>query len=78
MLALDIENLRYSWPGANKQILDIGGLNLGAGESLFLFGPSGCGKSTLLSAISGTVDIGVGQIRVAVSYAMQPDVVEPY
>ncbi len=65
MHALELVNLSYSWPGANKQILDIDCLNLDAGESLFLFGPSGCGKSTLLSAISGTVDIGVGQVRVA-------------
>ncbi len=65
MYALDIESLRYAWPGANRQILKIDGLRLNKGESLFLFGPSGCGKSTLLSAISGTVDISDGQIRVA-------------
>jgi putative ABC transport system ATP-binding protein len=65
MAALDLENLRFCWPGAGQRTLDIDTLTLDPGESLFLFGPSGCGKSTLLSAISGTVDIGIGQIWVA-------------
>jgi putative ABC transport system ATP-binding protein len=65
LFALELENLRFYWPGAERRVLDIETLRLAPGESLFLFGPSGCGKSTLLSAISGTVDIGIGQIRVA-------------
>lgn len=64
MTALEVEGLRYRWPGAASPILDIDRMSLSQGESLFLYGPSGCGKSTLLSAISGVIDVPGGAIQV--------------
>ncbi len=59
---LRIEELRYTWPGESRPVLDIGEFTIGRGERLFLRGPSGSGKSTLLGAIAGLVRPDHGRI----------------
>jgi putative ABC transport system ATP-binding protein len=53
--ALQIKDLRYRWPGAAADVLQIEALSVAAGERVFLRGPSGCGKSTLLSLMAGVL-----------------------
>ena len=52
---IELVDLRYRWPGATHDCVDIGELHVAAGGSLFLHGPSGCGKSTLLGLLAGVL-----------------------
>ena len=61
--ALQLQNLRYRWPGADADTLAIDQLTLEAGDSVFLRGPSGCGKSTLLSLAAGVLLAGSGTVQ---------------
>ena len=51
--AIELDQVRYSWPGSNEPCLDIPELSVAVGERVFLYGPSGSGKSTLLGVIGG-------------------------
>jgi len=62
--AVDISQLRFSWPGANQPVLDLEHFSLYSGESVFLSGQSGSGKSTLLNIISGVLDGYEGSLEV--------------
>ena len=53
--ALALTELRYRWPGADRDALHLSALQLMAGETVFLRGPSGCGKSTLLGLAAGVL-----------------------
>ena len=59
--ALDLSGLRYRWPGAAADTLQLGALALQPGETVFLRGPSGCGKSTLLALAAGVLLAQAGQ-----------------
>ena len=48
-----IENVFYSYPGANKMCLKNINLEIPTGSITAICGPSGCGKSTLLKILSG-------------------------
>ncbi len=61
--ALDLQGLRYRWPGAAGDTLQIDRLQLAAGASVFLRGPSGCGKSTLLSLVAGVLLPQAGTVK---------------
>lgn len=52
---LQIRDLRFSWPGASADVLQLASLHLAPGRSYFLHGPSGCGKSTLLGLMAGVL-----------------------
>lgn len=52
---LDLQALRFRWPGSAQDCLDIPALQVAAGDTVFLHGPSGCGKSTLLSLMAGVL-----------------------
>lgn len=52
---LDLQDLRYAWPGADADCLRIPQLHIAAGRTVFLHGPSGCGKSTLLGLLAGVL-----------------------
>ena len=54
-IILNINDIRFSWPGSKPFELLIPQLQLEAGQKLCLFGPSGSGKSTLLNLISGVL-----------------------
>ncbi len=60
---LEIEQLRFAWPGSDDDCLAIDSLTVAAGETVFLYGPSGCGKSTLLSLMAGVLQVQHGRIK---------------
>jgi len=62
--AIEIENLRFTWPGDGDWALDLPALRLEAGERVFLAGSSGSGKSTLLNLLGGLLVPKSGDIRV--------------
>ena len=59
---LKLSGVRYAWPGAAGDCLDIDSLHLAAGRTLFLYGPSGCGKSTLLGLMAGVLVAREGSV----------------
>ena len=63
LFALDLQALRYRWPGASADTLVLDSLRLAPGDKVFLRGPSGCGKSTLLSLAAGVLLPQAGQVR---------------
>ena len=60
---LHIEALRFAWPGAAIDTLQIDSLRVAPGETLFLYGPSGAGKSTLLGLLAGVLKPSQGHVR---------------
>lgn len=60
---IDIEQLRYAWPRASDDCLNVERLTLPTGHTLFLQGPSGCGKSTLLGLLAGVLVPQAGKVR---------------
>ncbi len=63
MAALELSNVRKSYPGSQLETLKDIDLKIDDGEFLILVGPSGCGKSTLMNCIAGLEDISGGEIR---------------
>ena len=59
---LELKNLRYRWPGAHADCLDLPQLSVATGRTLFLYGPSGCGKSTLLGLLAGVLVAQQGSV----------------
>jgi putative ABC transport system ATP-binding protein len=53
--ALALDAVRFRWPRASADTLDIDRLHLQRGERVLLRGDSGCGKSTLLSLAAGVL-----------------------
>ena len=60
---VELQDLRFRWPGAAAPLLDIPRLCLEAGETLFLHGESGSGKSTLLALLAGVLLPQSGRAR---------------
>lgn len=52
---LELHDLTFHWPRADKPALVIDQLTIQAGTRLFIQGPSGCGKSTLLGLLAGVL-----------------------
>jgi putative ABC transport system ATP-binding protein len=63
--ALNIDGLRYRYPGAERDVVDVPALELGRGEQVLLTGGSGRGKSTLLHLIAGLIEPSAGRVSVA-------------
>lgn len=61
---VDIGALRFRWPRAQADCLDIPALRLEQGERVFLHGPSGSGKSSLLGLLGGVLLPQQGYINV--------------
>lgn len=59
---LRLQGVRYAWPGAARDCLDIAELQVAAGRTVFLHGPSGCGKSTLLGLMAGVLVAREGRV----------------
>lgn len=53
MPIIELDNVKYSWPGALEPVIDIEHFSINRGDKVFLKGPSGTGKSTLLGLIAG-------------------------
>lgn len=63
--AVRLAGLRYRWPGAPADCLDIEHLDIASGERVFLRGPSGSGKTTLLSLVGGVILPQTGSVEVS-------------
>jgi putative ABC transport system ATP-binding protein len=61
---ISLRQVRYRWPRAEADCLDIEALHVAAGSTVFLHGPSGCGKSTLLGLLAGVLVAGHGTVEV--------------
>jgi putative ABC transport system ATP-binding protein len=61
---IDLEDVRFAWPGRHAFALSVERFVVEAGQKLLLVGPSGSGKSTLLSLISGIVVPASGRVRI--------------
>lgn len=59
---LEVEDLRFTWPGSSQTCLDVAQFHVEEGETVFLHGPSGCGKSTLLSLLAGVLLPQAGRV----------------
>lgn len=62
---LDMENVRFRWPGRQSFGLEIARFAVAARQRVMLLGPSGSGKSTLLALIAGIVAPELGIVRIA-------------
>jgi len=62
--AIELEDVRFRWPGAAHDVLAIDALSVARGERVFMQGASGSGKSTLLSVIGAIVDPRQGRVHV--------------
>ena len=60
---LSLRDLKFRWPRASHDLIDIEALDVQSGETLFMHGPSGCGKSTLLSLLAGVLTASSGEVR---------------
>lgn len=59
---LDLEQVCYSYPGAEDPAVRDISISVEPGEILCLLGPSGCGKTTALKLIGGVLEPGSGDI----------------
>ncbi len=63
-LAVQVQDLTYSWPGDSRPCLQIDDFRIATGERVFLFGPSGSGKTTLLNLLAGLLQPSRGSIHI--------------
>lgn len=61
---LDLDDVRFRWPGRASFGLRIPAFQVADGETVLLLGESGSGKSTLLSLICGTILPDEGRVTV--------------
>jgi putative ABC transport system ATP-binding protein len=61
---LSLRGVRFRWPRATSDVLDIAQLEVGNGERVLVRGDSGCGKSTLLSLAAGVLVPQSGDVSV--------------
>lgn len=59
---LEVRDLRFRWPRARDDLLNIARFEIGHGETVFLRGASGAGKSTLLSLVAGVLLAREGRV----------------
>lgn len=62
--AVQLTDLRFSWPGQPAPCLDIAAFTVARGESVFVHGESGSGKSTLLALLGGVLVPQAGSVNV--------------
>jgi putative ABC transport system ATP-binding protein len=60
---VELRGVRYRWPRAGEDTLDVARVTLERGERVFVRGPSGSGKSTLLSLVAGILVASAGEVR---------------
>lgn len=61
--ALEIDGLRYSWPGQHV-LLSMETLTIAQGSKVLVQGPSGSGKTTFLSLVTGVLTPSAGSVCV--------------
>ena len=62
-LAVDIQNLCFTYSGQNDQLFSNLNLSIAEGERFGLFGPNGAGKTTLMNLMTGLLSFEKGSIR---------------
>ena len=61
---INIQNVYFKYPSANKNLLENFSLDIKKNETLGIIGQSGVGKSTLVNLIIGLLDTDKGKIQV--------------
>lgn len=61
---VELDNVRFTYPGSESPALDGVNLTLKSGQRVAIVGPSGAGKSTLVSLLPRFYDPQEGQIRI--------------
>lgn len=64
-LAVDIQNLCFTYPGQSDMLFTDLNLEIAAGERFGLFGPNGAGKTTLMNLMTGLLSFEKGSIRIS-------------
>lgn len=62
--ALRLENVSFSYAGADRPVFKNMSLTIEAGQSIAIVGPSGCGKTTLMKVMMGLFEPTEGEIWV--------------
>lgn len=60
---VDLEDVSFSWPGANEPVLEDVTLRLAPGERIGILGANGAGKSSLLGLIAGSLEPTEGSVK---------------
>lgn len=78
--SIDVEGIRFSYPGSPIQQLNVPALSFKSGERVLLVGSVGCGKSTLLKALAGLYKPSEGRVRLgdADLWEIDPQLVASY
>ncbi|CUR57514.1 conserved membrane hypothetical protein [metagenome] len=63
-LTLALDDVTFSYPGADQPVLRAVGLAAAPGETVAIVGSTGAGKSTLLNLVPRLVDVTGGAVRV--------------
>lgn len=61
--AIDIQNLRFRYPGSRAPAIDALSLQIAPGSLFGLLGPNGSGKTTLISLLIGLLQPQAGRLR---------------
>ncbi len=61
--AIDITNLKFSYPGSANPQLCLNHWQVESGDNIFLYGDSGSGKTTLLNLLCGVLQPEQGKIK---------------
>ncbi|MGG3914238.1 ABC transporter ATP-binding protein [Rossellomorea vietnamensis] len=64
MGSICLQDVAFSYPGKDENVLKGVSFSIGAGEKWALVGPSGSGKSTIVDLLFKLYDTGVGRIEV--------------
>jgi ABC-2 type transport system ATP-binding protein len=62
-LAVDIQDLTFSYPGLSTPFFSNFNLEIAEGERFGLFGPNGAGKTTLMNLMTGLLSFSDGSIQ---------------
>ena len=61
---IELNNINYSYPSTNKQVLNNLSLSINAGQSIGIIGKSGEGKTTLIDIFLGLLNPRSGSIKI--------------
>ena len=64
-MSLSVEHVSFSYPGAERAVLDDVSAHVSAGETLAIIGSTGSGKTALLGLIARLFDVTSGRIAMA-------------
>jgi len=64
-LAINIENLGFSYTGQESKFISHLNLKIAVGERFGLFGPNGAGKTTLMKLMTGLLSFNEGSIQIS-------------